>query len=441
MSHNQLVEWLQNAKFEQSVIDQFRHNKVDGKQLWHNIRNTSMFLYNVGVVRPTLRDAIVQNIFMQLVPKTPGFDERHIDQFRNLQLITDGPISTVYKAVIKNKRELKLRQSTVIIKGYHFSADEIRVGKIIQILVHLVNNITSDLFVKIHGFILNMQDYTSHLSQSQAEENSSSSAANHKSDGSSGSGSDSSDSNSSDSSIGQPLNDDRASSAKSPRFKLHNHNHDRKNSTSASQSKSKSKSKSKNKSKNQKKARFPLKSSATTNTNTNHNSPIKYQKRPMFGIVMEYVSEGSIRSMIARRKLGKYNFMDKLGVLIDVASAICYSLHAKGYLHKNLKASNVLLSHDESVKLTDYCLDVTQITDVSFAQQTTERSLRWMAPELLVNSLATSVSTQYSTKTDVYAFGITMYEILSGNRPYFRYMQKDYLIQKVNSHILLISPI
>eukprot|EP01084_Bolivina_argentea_P316953 549486_1 len=126
-------------------------------KLWQNIRNASMFLYNVGVVRPTLRDAIVQNIYLELLPKTAGFDERHIGDFKRLELIADGPISTVYRAVIK-KEALKLRESTVVIKGYHFTADDVRVGKIIQILVHLVTNICSSRFVKIHGFIRNMMD-------------------------------------------------------------------------------------------------------------------------------------------------------------------------------------------------------------------------------------------------------------------------------------------
>eukprot|EP01084_Bolivina_argentea_P301218 519600_1 len=307
MNHEDLMKWLSSAGFDSDTLSHFKKYKIDGKKLWQNIRNASMFLYNVGVVRPTLRDAIVQNIYLELLPKTPGFDERHMSDFKNLKLIADGPISTVYKAVIK-KEKLKLRESIVIIKGYHFKADDVRVGKIIQILVHMVTNINNSRFVKIHGFIRNMME---------------------------------------------------------------------------------------------------------ERDNNNNNA----HARPMFGIVMEYCDGGSIHSMFKNGLTNKYNFeyniMDKIGILIEIATGM-KEIHKLNILHRNLKSSNVLISNSDDIKLTDYCLDVTQLTDFTHSLDAKERSMRWMSPEL--------IKTQNYTKLcDIYSFGITCYEILSGQKPYHKY--------------------
>ena len=87
-------------------------------------------------------------------------------------------------------------------------------------------------------------------------------------------------------------------------------------------------------------------------------------QRPMFGIVMEYCDGQSIQSISCNGQNKQYNFnfnvMDKIGILIDVARGM-QELHDKNTLHRNLKASNVLISNIDDIKLTDYCLDVTSI--------------------------------------------------------------------------------
>ena len=49
MSHQDLMRWLSTSGFDQETIEHFRKKKIDGKKLWQNIRNASMFLYNVGL--------------------------------------------------------------------------------------------------------------------------------------------------------------------------------------------------------------------------------------------------------------------------------------------------------------------------------------------------------------------------------------------------------
>lgn len=349
MSHEQVIEWLVREKFDTSVIDRFVEWKIDGIQLWSNIGNASIFLYNVGIVQSTLRDAILQNIYLELLQKIPGFDERYMGEFEHLSLIANGPISTVYKADIMPRYfTFSHQHSTVVIKGYHFTANNIKVGKIIQILVHLISNISSELFVKVHGFIRNMQDFSSYSIRIDSE------------------------------SIPEGKDLDEGL--------------------------------------------------------TPETSDSLHVKQPMFGIVMEYVDGGSIRSLYDKQMNDQFSIVEKVEILIDFASAVCYSLHEKGYVHRNLKASNVLIkASDGSVKLTDYCMDITQITNVSFATKQSERSLRWLAPELLLNN-----NVVYSKKSDVYAFGITMYEILSGCRPYHKYTKTDLLIEQVFRFLICI---
>lgn len=410
MKHEELLDWLQKNKFDKETVNHFKERKIDGRILWNNIRNASMFLYNVGVVRPTLRDAIVQNIYLNLMPKTPGFDERFIKDFKNLKLIANGPISTVYEALYK-KGNLKLRDSRLVIKGYHYKSDDIRVGKIIQILTHITAKITKietpSRFVSIYGFIRDMNVSAAARKNSQATKPPNLSGNNN---------------------FNQPnmahISEERDDSKDSDDINLNNPN------GLGGQARVKF-------SENLEDRTMNIEADGTvveyrepvTDENAVMNKNVKDENKEVnleqtdsiFGIVMEFADVYSLRTQFKRGY--DFNLIEKLGILLEVAEAMS-ELHDASLLHKNLKASNILISGDD-VKLTDYCFDITQIGDFTqLSKSIDERSLRWMSPELVTFQ-------QYSKKSDVYAFGITMYEVLTQNVPYYEYENITELIPKV----------
>ncbi|KAG9044109.1 hypothetical protein FS837_008772 [Tulasnella sp. UAMH 9824] len=107
----------------------------------------------------------------------------------------------------------------------------------------------------------------------------------------------------------------------------------------------------------------------------------------------------SVRPDVHRRRL-----------VIEIAEGLAY-LHQCGIIHGDLKGNNVLVSNDEHILLCDFGLakHVTSRTSTSLRGV---GSIPWQSPELLRDA------SRRTFQGDVYAFGITIYEVLSGKEPY-----------------------
>ena len=125
-------------------------------------------------------------------------------------------------------------------------------------------------------------------------------------------------------------------------------------------------------------------------------------------LVMELMSNGSVHSIIHNDVL-PLDLELVASILSDTAKGLRYLHEAKTPLiHGDLKLMNILVDDRLTAKLSDFGLSFMQgKTDVKGG------SLLWMAPELLTGDHQSP--TQMS---DVYALGITMYEIFTGFKPY-----------------------
>jgi len=129
-----------------------------------------------------------------------------------------------------------------------------------------------------------------------------------------------------------------------------------------------------------------------------------YEEDPF--IVMDYVDGDSLD-----RIAPKLNIIQKLDILISAANGIAY-LHSKGIIHRDIKPENILISKDLStVKIAD--LGISKV--VYWKPITQEGQIlgtpAYMAPELLEGK-------SDDPRIDIYAFGITMYEVLTHNVPF-----------------------
>jgi len=121
--------------------------------------------------------------------------------------------------------------------------------------------------------------------------------------------------------------------------------------------------------------------------------------------VSPFLKNGSLASYIRKDHL-----VDRTRLLRETASAIKY-LHAMGVVHGDIKADNILISDDIHAQLCDFGL-------AKFAGTCTMTglkgagSLRWQGPELWEEEPAKTVA------SDVYAFGMTIAEVLTGNLPF-----------------------
>lgn len=97
----------------------------------------------------------------------------------------------------------------------------------------------------------------------------------------------------------------------------------------------------------------------------------------------------------------------------DIAAGMTY-IASKGCVHRDLSARNCLVFKDLSVKVADFGLSRRVEMMAGYYRKSGEETLpfRWLAPECIMDGL-------WSQETDVWAFGVTMWEIWSlGHMPY-----------------------
>ncbi|MEO7911761.1 MAG: protein kinase [Roseiflexaceae bacterium] len=127
-------------------------------------------------------------------------------------------------------------------------------------------------------------------------------------------------------------------------------------------------------------------------------------------IVMDFAPGGSLA---ARLQAGQIALDETLRLAIPLADALAYA-HSQGLIHRDLKPANVLLRLDGSPVLADFGLARPIIAD-SAAQITATGAvlgtLAYMAPEQFSGRPA-------DARSDIYAFGVMLYEMLTGRVPF-----------------------
>ncbi|KAJ7966584.1 putative Receptor protein kinase [Quillaja saponaria] len=128
-------------------------------------------------------------------------------------------------------------------------------------------------------------------------------------------------------------------------------------------------------------------------------------------LIYDYQPNGSLFSLIHGSKLSRakpLHWTSCLKIAEDVAQGLSYIHQAWRLVHGNLKASNVLLGPDFEACITDYCLSI--LADPSNSDENPD-STAYKAPE------TRNSNHQPSPKSDVYAFGILLLELLTGKPP------------------------
>ncbi|XP_017494940.1 PREDICTED: raf homolog serine/threonine-protein kinase phl [Rhagoletis zephyria] len=153
--------------------------------------------------------------------------------------------------------------------------------------------------------------------------------------------------------------------------------------------------------------------------------------KPSLAIVTQWC-EGS--SLYKHIHVNETKF--KLNTLIDIGRQVAQGmdyLHAKNIIHRDLKSNNIFLHEDLSVKIGDFGLATakTRWSGEKQANQPTG-SILWMAPEVI----RMQEQNPYSFQSDVYAFGIVVYELLAECLPYSHINNKDQILFMVGRGLL-----
>ncbi len=138
------------------------------------------------------------------------------------------------------------------------------------------------------------------------------------------------------------------------------------------------------------------------------------QQDGRYYMVMEYLIGKDLSQLIQTN--GRLSIAQTLPLVQQIASALDYA-HAEGFIHRDIKPSNVLLepsvNDDMRAVLTDF--GIAKIIDAHTAMTRTGGMLGtfdYMAPEQIQESA------NVNGKADIYALGIMVYQMLSGETPF-----------------------
>ncbi|XP_054718655.1 serine/threonine-protein kinase B-raf-like isoform X2 [Uloborus diversus] len=158
-----------------------------------------------------------------------------------------------------------------------------------------------------------------------------------------------------------------------------------------------------------------------------------YVSQPQLTIVTQWC-EGSTLYKHLHVHEHKFEMLDLIDIARQTAQGMDY-LHAKNIIHRDLKSNNIFLHEDlTTVKIGDFGL-ATVKTRWSGSQQFHQPtgSILWMAPEVIrMKDL-----NPYSFQSDVYAFGIVLYELIAGQLPYSHINNKDQILFMVGHGYLI----
>jgi serine/threonine protein kinase len=135
------------------------------------------------------------------------------------------------------------------------------------------------------------------------------------------------------------------------------------------------------------------------------------EEEGQYYMVMEYLTGQDLDRLIKNN--GKLPFSQVLPLIQQIASALDYA-HTQGFVHRDIKPSNVLLdSNGTRAVLTDF--GIAKVNDTHTVMTVTGHMLGtfdYIAPEQIQES------SHVDGKADIYALGVMVYQMLTGQLPF-----------------------
>ncbi len=124
-------------------------------------------------------------------------------------------------------------------------------------------------------------------------------------------------------------------------------------------------------------------------------------------IVMEYIEGETLESRV---KQGPLKLSEAVRIAIEMAEAL-KAAHGKDIVHRDIKSANVMLTAEGSAKVLDFGLAKTAQSTQLTRLGSTLGTVSYMSPEQ-------ARSEAVDARTDLWALGVTLYEMITGSNPF-----------------------
>ena len=132
-----------------------------------------------------------------------------------------------------------------------------------------------------------------------------------------------------------------------------------------------------------------------------------FQYNNQFVMVMEFVEGTTLEKLAAQVRIPLDHILD---YSMQVLAALSYA-HCKGVTHRDIKPANIMITTHGLIKLMDFGIAKSSADMQLTRPGSTMGSVYYMSPEQIQGGIV-------DRRSDLYSFGVTLYELLTGRKPF-----------------------